>query len=361
MLRRCAALLLMFTLCLAGCGTATAPNSGFSTSGGATSGSGAPTSPMATCSSGGCASAANGVLGVQIFVEPSAGETPVTQLIRGAQKSVWVEVYLLTDRTVTYALEDAAQRGVDVRVLLEPNPYGSGATTPAQTLSQLQAAGVHAQASNPAFHYTHEKAIIIDSATLLVMTANLTKSGLGGSSYAQNREYGVVDTTAEDVREAAAIFQADWQRVTPTLSDPHLVVSPVNARARLTAFIAAAHTSLIIQDEEMYDPQIEAALVAAAQRGVNVQIELPPPTGSSSGGDVARLTQGGVHVRYVATVYIHAKMMVADGALAFVGSENFSANSLDDNRELGLLIADSGAIAMLTTTFQHDWSTAQPA
>jgi phosphatidylserine/phosphatidylglycerophosphate/cardiolipin synthase-like enzyme len=358
MMRRCAALLLMLTLFLAGCGTSTAPDSGVST-GGATSG--ATAQPTSTCPSGGCASEASGVVGVSVFVEPAAGESPVTQLIRGAQKSVWVEVYLLTDRTVIYALEDAAQRGVDVRVLLEPNPYGSGATTPAQTLSELQAAGVHAQASNPAFHYTHEKTIVIDNATLLVLTANLTKSGLGGSSYAQNREYGVVDTSPEDVHEAADIFQADWQRVTPTLSDPHLVVSPVNARARLTAFIAAAHTSLIIQDEEMYDSQIEAALVAAAQRGVNVQVELPQPTGSASGGDVARLTQGGVHVRYVSTIYIHAKMMVADGALGFVGSENFSANSLDDNRELGLLIADPGAIATLTATFQHDWSTAQPA
>jgi phosphatidylserine/phosphatidylglycerophosphate/cardiolipin synthase-like enzyme len=54
-------------------------------------------------------------------------------------------------------------------------------------------------------------------------------------------------------------------------------------------------------------------------------------------------------------------MMIADGARAFVGSENFSANSLDDNRELGVLIADFGVITTLNQTFQQDWRNAQDA
>lgn len=324
--------------------------------------SGSYTSAVPTCPSGGCPTPVlGGVNGVHVFVEPSAGEAPVLHAIRAAQRSVWVEVYLLTDHAVIYALEDAAQRGIDVRVMLEGNPYGSGATSPQQTLQELQAAGIQAKAANPAFRYTHEKAIIIDGATLLIMTANLTKSALGGTSYAENREYGVIDTAANDVREAATIFTADWQRTTPALDDPNLVVSPVNARAMLAAYIASAHATLIVEDEEMYDPATEDAFIAAARRGVNVEVALPQPSGSTSGGDVARLTQGGVHVRYVSAVYMHAKMMVADGARGFVGSENFSANSLDDNRELGLLISDVSAIAILQQTFAQDWAGAQNA
>jgi phosphatidylserine/phosphatidylglycerophosphate/cardiolipin synthase-like enzyme len=300
---------------------------------------------------------------VQVFVEPAAGEAPVVHAIQGAQRSVWVEVYLLTDHTVIYALEDAAQRGVDVRVLLELNPYGSGTTSPTQTLQELQTAGVKAEGADSAYHYTHEKAMIIDGATLFIMTANLTKSGLGGSSYAENREYGVIDTAAADVGEATSIFQADWQRTTPTLSAPNLVVSPVNARARLLAFINNAHSTLLVEDEEMYDAQSEDALIAAARRGVTVDVVLPQPSGSSPGADadVARLMQGGVQVRYISVVYMHAKMLLADGKLAFVGSENFSANSLDDNRELGIVIADTQAITTLGQTFQRDWTSAQAA
>ncbi len=116
-------------LCLALLGCATGSSSG------AYGGSQPFALPTATCPSGGCPTPAlRGANSVQVFVEPAAGEAPVLHAIRSAQRSVWVEVYLLTDRAVINALEDAAQRGVDVRVMLEANPYGSGATSPQQTL-----------------------------------------------------------------------------------------------------------------------------------------------------------------------------------------------------------------------------------
>lgn len=344
----------LLCLALAGCGAATDVSSGPQP---------VTTQPVTTQPSASAAPVrAGGATGLQVFVEPAAGESPVLHAIETAQRSVWVEVYLLTDRNVINALEDAAQRGVQVRVLLELNPYGAGTVSPQETLQELQAAGVQAEGADSAYHYTHEKAIIVDGATLLILTANLTKSALGGSSYADNREYGIVDSTAADVQEAMSIFQADWQRTTPTLSDPNLVVSPVNARSRILALIAGARATLLVEDEEMYDHQSEDALIAAAQRGVNVEVVLPAPSGTSGADpDVSRLLQGGVHVRYISNVYMHAKMMVADGHMAFVGSENFSATSLDENRELGILIADQTVIATLTQTFQQDWSSAQAA
>lgn len=350
-------LALLASLVVAGCGAPAAVTPPVAGTPAATNGSGATS---ATTTGATSATSATGASHVTVYVEPDAGATPLTQAIASAQRSVWVEVYLLTDSAVIHALEDAANRGVDVRVLLELHPYGSGSTSAALTLEELQAAGVKAEGSNPAFHYTHEKAMIVDGATLWVMTANLTKSGLGGSSAAVNREYLVVDTAAPDVAEASAIFVADWQRTRPTLGDATLVVSPVNARGDLAALIGAARSRLIVEDEEMYDSQSEDALIAAAQRGVNVEVVLPQPSGGTD-GDVQRLVSGGVHVRYIATLYMHAKMIVADGQQAFVGSENFSANSLDDNRELGLLISDPTAIATLTATFATDWATSQNA
>jgi phosphatidylserine/phosphatidylglycerophosphate/cardiolipin synthase-like enzyme len=56
---------------------------------------------------------------------------------------------------------------------------------------------------------------------------------------------------------------------------------------------------------------------------------------------------------------MHAKMMVADGTRAYVGSENFSSQSLDSNRELGLLMSDQNVLSTLEQTFQSDWSVSQ--
>jgi phosphatidylserine/phosphatidylglycerophosphate/cardiolipin synthase-like enzyme len=106
----------------------------------------------------------------------------------------------------------------------------------------------------------------------------------------------------------------------------------------------------------------EDALIAAARRGVSVEVVLPPPSGSSSyAPDVARLTAGGVHVRYLTAPYMHAKLVIADGALAFTGSENFSATSLDQNREVGLMIADPAALATFGHVFALDWALAADA
>jgi phosphatidylserine/phosphatidylglycerophosphate/cardiolipin synthase-like enzyme len=55
-------------------------------------------------------------------------------------------------------------------------------------------------------------------------------------------------------------------------------------------------------------------------------------------------------------LYIHAKLVVADGARAFVGSQNFSTASLQYNRELGLLSADPVVIAPLEATFNGDFA-----
>src|SRR5579862_7107305 len=109
----CLALLpLLLSACDDGTGT--------DTTGGSSSNGGTPCT--SNCTPG------KGAQSVQVFVEPNAGAQPVLSAIRGATKSVWVEVYLLTDSDVINALEDAANRGVQVRVLLELHPYGSGST-----------------------------------------------------------------------------------------------------------------------------------------------------------------------------------------------------------------------------------------
>jgi phosphatidylserine/phosphatidylglycerophosphate/cardiolipin synthase-like enzyme len=316
----------------------------------------AKTPTPAACTGTDCV-AGPGAPDVRIFVEPEASAKPIVSAIASATRAIWLEVYLLTDTAVIHALEEAAGHGVDVQVLLDTSPYGGGGTSAQETLAKLAAAGVQAKAANPAYRYTHEKAMIVDGATAYIMTCNLTASGLGGSSQTANREYGAIDTNPTDVAEVAAIFWADWDRTTPRLVDPNLVVSPLNARAKLENLIGSARRSLDIEDEEMLDPETEEALVVAARRGVAVEVVLPAPSsGAPPSTDVSRLARGGVQVRYSVALYMHAKLIVVDGIHAFVGSVNFSATSLDENRELGILIADPDALATLIATFGTDWS-----
>lgn len=304
----------------------------------------------------GPASIGSGVQGVQIFVEPDTGEHVITNAIANAERSVWLEMYLLTDRNVIRALEEAAHRGVDVRVMLEAHPYGSG--SPTEALDRLKAAGIQARTTNPSFALTHEKGMLIDG-TVYVMTANFTLSALGGTTTTTNREYGIIDSNPQDVEAVTDIFNADWNRTTVHLNDPNLVVSPINSRNTFTALVNSAHSTLLIEAEEMNDPSIEQALANAAKRGVQVQVILPSPpnsSGDSNSAGIQAIRQGSVQVREDARLYMHAKIIVVDGQRAFVGSENISTASLDQNRELGIIVADTDVLSTLQQTFQQDWA-----
>jgi cardiolipin synthase len=193
------------------------------------------------------------------------------------------------------------------------------------------------------------------------MTCNLTKSALGGSASATNREYAIIDTKAEDVAAVAGIFQADWERTQLAIGNANLVVSPINARAKLASLIDSAQATLTLEQEEMADPRLEERLIAAAKRGVAVNVTLASSAAceASPGEDVQRLRSGGVAVRYSHTLFMHAKLIVVDGRRAFVGSQNFSPTSLDANREVGVIIADAMVVAQLASYARSDWNAAQ--
>jgi cardiolipin synthase len=283
---------------------------------------------------------------LHIIVQPGAQAAPVISLIRSARHTIWLEVYLLTERRIIAALGSVRQQGVDVRVLLEEHPYGSGQSSKT-AFSALQAEGVRVRwANEEAFTYTHEKAMVVDGRAAGIFTFNLTASGL-----LTNREFGIIDANLTDVAALAAIFDADWNRRKPVVNDPNLVVSPYNARTDLQAMIDGAKHTLDIYAEEVTDGTVESHLRRAVQRHVRVRLL----TSQSSAG-VELIGRAGVMVKILAKPYVHAKAIVADGVRLFVGSENLSRTSLDKNREVGLLSSDRRTIGVVSRTFAADWS-----
>lgn len=145
-----------------------------------------------------------------------------------------------------------------------------------------------------------------------------------------------------------------------------------NARAVHLQLINAAQHTLIIYNEEMNDSGIVAALVAAAQRGVGVRALLTGNvhgTGSDEyyqyADNYVALSQAGATIRLFPAgpghMYIHAKALVADAGsadtIAFMGSENFSGNSLNFNRELGIQLQGETDTRLIVDTFEADWAT----
>ena len=149
-----------------------------------------------------------------------------------------------------------------------------------------------------------------------------------------------------------------------------------NAMERTYDLIKSAKESIWVYNEEMNDPGTVNALIAQAEKGLDVRIVMTLNskyagnfTKLAKAGAVIRLTQVDDAQQYSKQLYIHAKMMLIDGTDAFMGSENISTASLEFNRELGVMLTSRStnlgyfqhsvpAIHTFMNTFLTDWNTA---
>jgi len=272
----------------------------------------------------------------------------VVEDILNARKSVLVECYLISDPTVVQALQSAKLRGCDVRVLMEEAPFG-GFSMNQTVRNQLRSSGIDANWGNRVYSFTHAKYVVIDDTVAWIMTANLTKS-----AFDKNREVLIRTCSQSIVVDLVRIFWADRRR-NPCAAGS-LVVSPVNARQRLLGMLKGSCRSVEIASEVCDDQETCKLLQDLARRGVVVHVLVAAPEKIAVNAVTRSELEGtGVTVRYLESPYLHAKYIVVDGYVAYVGSHNLSAGSLDENREVGVITDDSMVISTLETTFSGDW------
>jgi cardiolipin synthase len=318
----------------------------------------ATTHPAKTVTQPAKAPAASGGSGtLRVIAEPAAGVGAVYKLITGAKSSVDLTMYELRDTTAENDLAADAKRGVDVRVILDSHLEKSRNSA---TYSFLSAHRVHVTWADSGVTY-HQKTLTVDGKTSIIMTLNMVSEDYSGT-----RDFAVIDTNHADVAAIVTTFNADFAHRAITPPDgTDLVWSPTNSQSTILAVITGAKHSLSVENEEMGDSTVTAALVAAAKRGVDVKVIMT----AESEWDTAfnELVKAGVRVRLYAdsdkVLYIHAKAVVADAGgsdqQVFVGSENFSKASLGYNRELGLRTANKAVISVISATLATDYAGAK--
>jgi hypothetical protein len=295
--------------------------------------------------------ATNNDLTLQIL--PDNGETAIYNFVNTATSSIDVTIYELNDVTLENALVAKEKAGVTVRVILDnaEKSYNTAA------YNVLTAGGVGVVWSSTTFTYTHQKTITVNNDESYISSGNFDNK-----YYATSRDYGEFDTDITDVNAIVAVFNADYAHTSITPSDgDDLVWSPTDSQSQLLALINGAQHTLDIEQEEFSDPTLVNAIVAREKAGVTVRVVIEDPSSYTS--ELNEVTAAGGKVTGYSSstgFYIHAKTVIADygdsTAKAFMGSENFSSNSLNDNRELGIITTDTSIISGLESTFSGDFS-----
>lgn len=331
------------------------------------------------------------------FVLPDAPGPPLS-LVESADSRLYLAGYTLTSERVTTALVAAADRGVNVRVLVEGGPAGGTPATQAKRLDALAAADVEVRVvdgDRARYSFHHAKYAVADGRAV-VLSENWKPSGTGGHA---SRGWGV---TLRDERVAdhlASVFRADagwadakpWRRVRENVtlveSEPasasyptrfpsvsahadsaRVLLAPDNAREGVRELVASANESLLVEQVSV-DPDSGFLnwTVAAARRGVRVRVLLSGAWYTREDNRnvtrklerIAERENLDLRARLVEPrsrfEKIHVKGAVVDGERVLVGSLNWNEHAATENREVSVVIQDDEIADQYERAFRADW------
>jgi phosphatidylserine/phosphatidylglycerophosphate/cardiolipin synthase-like enzyme len=276
---------------------------------------------------------------LKLLVQPGDGVQPLIKGIRAAKKSIEVVIFRFDQREVERALSNAVSRGVAVTALIA-HTNRAGEESLRKLEMRLLAAGVTVARTDDDLIRYHAKYMIVDRRELYLLAFNFTLLDIERS-----RSFGIITLNRNLVAEAAKLFEADTQRHPYESGLDNLVVSPVNARNRLTSLIKSAKKELNIYDLKVSDQPIMRLLEERAKAGVNVRI-------------IGRATHkmAGVAVCKLAQTRLHTRTIIVDGRTAFIGSQSLRENELDARREVGVVFKDPKVVRQINQVFEEDWA-----
>ncbi|MGP0074671.1 MAG: phospholipase D-like domain-containing protein [Bryobacteraceae bacterium] len=279
---------------------------------------------------------------MKLLAQPGAGVKPLLDAINGAKSRVEIVIFRFDRGEIETALANAAARGVFVHALIAYTNRGGEKSLRKLEMRLLDAGITVARTADDLARY-HGKFLIVDRRELFLLSFNFTYLDIDHS-----RCFGLITRHPKLVAEAVKLFEADTTRQPYTPGLPAFVVSPLNARKQLAAFLLGAKKQLLIYDPEISDPSMLKILEARAHAGVEIRV-------------IGRVSRSSVKlaVHKLATMRLHTRTIIRDGKQAFIGSQSLRELELGARREVGLVFRDTKIVAELVKMFQDDWEASE--
>lgn len=282
---------------------------------------------------------------MQVITQPDDGLAAILTAIKRARRSIDVVIFRFDLPEVEKALTDAVERGVAVRALIAHTNRG-GEKKLRHLEDRLLKVGVTLSRTADDMVRYHGKLLLVDRKKAFVLAFNYTRLDV-----MKSRSFGLVTKKRKVVQEVFRLIESDHNRTAFKPRSTEVVVSPENARERLSAFIRKARKELLIYDEGVTDDRMITLLKERAEAGVDIRI-------------LGRLEKKWrdlpIHVERVKGMRLHVRAIVRDRRSVFVGSQSLRKLELDERREVGLTTKHPPSVKKIATTFDADWNDAGP-
>ncbi len=286
---------------------------------------------------------------IQLIIWPGIGRTRTSQAKKTTDRLRGV-VYAISDRETKIQLAKSAQIGTNIRIMLENKPFSYTNKT-YDSIEEIadKYSNFHLQTDEILdLKYLHSKYFIFDD-TAIIQTSNLTRSGLY-----KNLEHAVLIRDPNIIESLTYLFEKDrkGEPIDMQKIDPHLVVCPINCRSVIEKALSSAEHSIDIMTQYIYDPAL-IKILKKTPENIHMRLLLSDSSGNQNivdyfGPKTAQMYTSRKH-------YLHTKTFLIDNRRLLIGSMNLSDNSLDNNRELGIIITDPQLIQKFKKWFEKYW------
>lgn len=280
---------------------------------------------------------------MKLLIQPDNGIKPLIDALRKAKKNIRILIFRFDRVEIEKALLDAVGRGIAVQALIAHTNQGEEKNLRRLEM-RLLAEGVTVTRTADDLVRYHGKMIIVDDKTLYILGFNFTHMDIDLS-----RSFGVSITKPGVVKEAIRLFECDSKRRKYTKAKDDLIVSPVNARKRLTEFIAGTKKKLLIYEMKISDREFIKLLNKKISDGAEVRV-LSRASAKSAAIPVRRVSKR-----------LHLRAMLRDGSTAFLGSQSLRQLELEARREIGVIFRDKKTVKQMESIFEKDWKSSEPA
>lgn len=279
---------------------------------------------------------------MKLLIQPDNGIKPLLDALRKAKKSIRILIFRFDRVEIEKALVDAVGRGVSVQALIAHTNQGEEKNLRRLEMRLLAEGVTVTRTADDLIRY-HGKMMIIDEKVLYILGFNFTHMDIDLS-----RSFGVAITKTSIVKEAICLFDCDSKRRPYTKAKDDLIVSPVNARKRLTEFIAGTKKTLLIYEMKISDREFVKLLNKKISDGAEVRVL-----------SRASAKTGTIPVRRLPS-RLHLRALLRDGNAAFLGSQSLRKLELEARREIGVIFHDKKTVKQMEAIFEKDWKRSEP-
>ena len=269
-------------------------------------------------------------------------------MIGHTQTWLQIQTYEFTEKKIKDLFKNLLDKGVSIQLILENHPYEAYVDefTPIKNAFSGYADFAIKSDQQMKTEYVHSKIDLMDQ-SFLIKTANLTHSSLFS-----NREYMFYSTDSWVLQSLKTIFAKDraGEPIKPSDIHPNLVICNINCRTVIESILQQAKSSIIIQTQYINDPAILDILSSQQKKLSEMKLLVADVTTN----DMLKSYLPAV-TKKLSKPYLHAKMILIDHKILLLWSMNLSANSLDKNREIWILLLDPTLISQFSAQFTKDW------